>query len=100
VTMDGFNFDALLARLDDQREVSSQRHAENVERLRRIEEEVRRTNGRVTRNEEQIKTLFRQDKAEPAGTETVTLSRLKWYLACLAAGFGSALWLMHLLGKV
>lgn len=97
---DTVNFNVILARLDDQREVSAQRHAENVERLRRIEDEVRRTNGRVTRNEEQIKTLFRQDEGQQASGETVTLSRLKWYAVCVGAGFGGALWLMRLLGKL
>lgn len=55
--------DALRDRFEDERDANAERHSENVARLGRIEDQVRQTNGRVTRAEEQIKTLFGRVKA-------------------------------------
>lgn len=58
-------FRAVDERFETQQEQSRHQHAENVARMDRIEGhaertevEVRKTNGRVTRLEEQVRTLF------------------------------------------
>lgn len=92
-------FRLLREQRDEDRVVSSQRHTENVSRLVAIEVEVRATNGRVTRHDEQIKTLFGRS-ASSTGVEGVTLDRLKWYLACTGGGFGAAIGILKLMGKL
>lgn len=90
-------FEAVLARLDDDRELATQRHEENRLRLQGIDVEVRRTNGRVTRTEEQIRSLFARLKKPVDG---ITLANLKWYLACAGGGFAACMFLMKLMGKL
>lgn len=58
--------------------LSREQHAENLTRLDRIETEVRRTNGRVTRLEEQVKSLWRALKrgvSKPEDGEQGGISR-------------------------
>ena len=102
-------FDAIGVRLDEHRELATQRHQETSHRLETIETECRKTNGRVTKNEERIRSLWmytrqprKAETHEPstdAEKDTVTVGRLKWYVVCVSGGFGSCLWLMHALGK-
>lgn len=90
-------FAAVNRRLDDAQVRSTERHAENVERLVRIETEARTTNGRVTRAEEQIRTLFARPKSKG---DTLTLAELKWYLVIAGASVGgtvTVLQFLHLL---
>lgn len=49
-------------RLEESHKVRDQQHAENQGRLKAIEVECRMTNGRVTRTEERIATLFQRLK--------------------------------------
>lgn len=88
-------------RFDDQQERSQQRHVENISRLERIEAEVRRTNGRVTRAEEQIKTIFRAlaTKAKTAAheaaeeiSERTGITRRDVYMLGVGGGGIMALW--------
>jgi hypothetical protein len=51
--------EVLDAKLDWLERRQSERHVETTTRLDRIETQVRETNGRVTRHDEQIRTLFR-----------------------------------------
>lgn len=51
-------WDSIRTRFDDQIHQASLWHAENSRRLISIESEVKRTNGRVNKMEEQIRTLF------------------------------------------
>lgn len=51
-------FSATNRRFDEGRQETRDRHDDNIRRLDRIETEVRATNGRVTRHDEQIRTLF------------------------------------------
>jgi hypothetical protein len=93
-------------RLED-RALAGMRHAENSERLKVIEAEVRRTNGRVTRAEARLDALRgdrgeqgeRGERGEP-GEEPVTLDRLKWYLVCAGGGGSAMLALLRLMGKL
>lgn len=65
--------------------------------------EVRATNGRLTRAEEQIKALERKNDREredaaaaaEGDAERLTLGKLKWYLAVAAGSFGGAWWLFE-----
>lgn len=105
-------FDAIKAlRLED-RALASQRHSENVERFRSqdgklddIDGQVRTTNGRLTKAEEQIKTLFRgkcwNDDDDDAGDDrAVTRVDLRYLIVAFAAGAGVLAWLLHLAGKM
>lgn len=93
-------------RFDDLSEISKDRHEQNVLSLRRIEIEVRHTNGRVIRHDEQIRSLFKKteqtkgDKGDTGekGADAVTLDNLKWYIACVAGGFSAAFALLKLTG--
>jgi len=95
-------------RFDASADLSKERHAENVTRLGRIELEVRMTNGRVTRNEEQIRTLqetkgcpLSNGMAQIAGkNEAVTLERLRWYLVVAGSSIGGTIALLKLVGKL
>jgi hypothetical protein len=96
-------FEALKERLDDDRTVQTQRHNENVGRLASIEREVRHTNGRVTRNEEQIKSLFRRTERKPEEEEEQKfISRLdfRYLILSFVAGALVLAWLLHLIGKL
>lgn len=59
--------DNVTRRMDDHQSLARVQHQENVTRLERIETEVRTTNGRVTRHDEQLRTLFRRHDAKPHG---------------------------------
>lgn len=65
------------------------------EQLSSIEAEAKRTNGRVTRLEEQIRTLFRRGRE---AAHAVTLADLKWYLAVAGGSIGGTYWVLHALG--
>jgi hypothetical protein len=100
-------FAALKEQRADDRSRQDQQHAENRQTLQRqdqtlqrIEMEVRKTNGRVTRTEGQIEALLRDDKGEAPSADSVTLDRLKWYLACTGGGFAAAIALLKLMGKL
>jgi hypothetical protein len=64
-------------------------------RLESIETETKRTNGRVTRAEEQIRTLFRRGREV---AHALTLADLKWYLAVAGGSIGGTYWALHVLG--
>lgn len=103
--------DGITRRMDDAQELSYQRHEENIERFRdlgvdvkAVENEARKTNGRLATVEAEIrgiwariKSLGRKDDGE---AHDVTLGDLKWYIACAAGGFGAALGLLKLMGKL
>lgn len=108
-------FDLLRDVRVEDRQRADQRHAENVDRLARIEHEVRVTNGRVTKNEEHIQQLFVMQRGErgdhgergergPQGdagrVEEVTLDRLKWYLVIAGGSITGTVALLKLLGKL
>jgi response regulator RpfG family c-di-GMP phosphodiesterase len=103
------DMETVIARLEWMEARQAERHVDNVTRLDRIESEVRRTNGRVTRLEERMKTVFERLKSMlHRGTgasdgndgDGVTVGRLKWYLACAGGGFAACLWLLHAMGKI
>jgi hypothetical protein len=75
-----------------------ERHRDLAERLQRIEEQVRATNGRVTRHDERIETLFRSLKALPR--HVITQTQLWRYLivagSCISGTYG----VLHLLGLI
>lgn len=86
------------AEFSGMREIAARMHAETAGRLERIElrserieEQVRETNGRVTRHDEQIKTLFERVR-EGVTKGALTLADLKWYLvvagSCIAGTYG------------
>ena len=83
--------DTILQRLAWWEKLSAERHAENVERLMRIETEVKTTNGRVTRNEEQIRTL--QTRPSAIAQAKMFAAFAGWILAGFIA-------LLKLLGKL
>lgn len=61
------------------------RHEQNTARLERIEHEVRATNGRVTRHDEQIRTLFRTHRGgksaeADAASTVVTFGMVEWVI--------------------
>lgn len=109
-------FEAIKAlRLED-RALSSQRHSENVERFRKqdgklddIDDQVRTTNGRLTKAEEQIKILFRgkcwidgkEHKADEPKDDERPLTRIdfRYLILAFGAGAGALAWLYHLSGK-
>jgi hypothetical protein len=98
-------FEAVLGRLDDREGVATQRHAENVLRLQGIDVEVRRTNGRVTRAEEQIRSLFkrskdRTDSSHGDAGERLFWMRLRWVAWAAGGGFSGALVVLKLMGKL
>lgn len=100
-------FEAMKERFDDERGLQLQRHTENIGRLASIEREVRHTNGRVTRNEEQIKSLFAQGRRHDSTHEddtddakTITRIDLRYLLAAFIGGAALLAWLLHLIGKI
>lgn len=90
-------FIAVNRRLDDQAGVQRDRHDENIERLDRIETEAKQTNGRVTRHDEQIRTLFARAERARAGaleTQPVSFGAL-WKIVTAAGGAVAATyWVM------
>lgn len=79
-------FTAINRRFDDQFDVQRDRHEENVERLQRIEQEAKDTNGRVTRHDEQIKTLYWRMPTTGKGTEEDRAVTKRDILTFLAGG--------------
>jgi hypothetical protein len=77
-------FLAINRRFDDLQTSTQALHEENVERLERIDADVRKTNGRVTKLE-----------VRDGG---VTLANLKWYITIFVAGATLAIWAMVTLG--
>ncbi len=59
--------DRVMERLDVESRFRGQQHAENKEVLQQIHAEVRKTNGRVTRLEEQVRSIFQKLKAVATG---------------------------------
>lgn len=88
-------------RMDDAQATTRQQHVENMDRLERIEAEVRKTNGRVTRLEEQVRTLFRKvkEKADVLGERTGITRRDVTVFVCggggLMAAWKFAEWAFH-----
>jgi hypothetical protein len=94
---------------DDTREDAQTMHREGMNRLVRIEEQCRITNGRVSTLESEVRQVWvrikemawrRNKKTGEAESEGITLGDLKWYLVCLGAGFGAAIGLLKLMGKL
>jgi hypothetical protein len=107
-------FQHLEQRLDDLRDVGTERHVDNLARfaeqarhIRGLEASNVKAHHLLTEHREQIKTIFRQmrDQAAkssspmltvgpaPIGSvdqDVINVSRLKWYLACFSAGAGAA----------
>jgi hypothetical protein len=73
-----------------------ERHRDLAERLQRIEEQVRATNGRVTRSEERIETLFRSLKALPR--HVITQAQLWRYLTVAGSCIGGTYAVLRMLG--
>jgi len=113
--------EGITRRMDDAQVLSTQRHRENVERfsevrhdlqdvrddVKAVEKQARLTNGRVNTLEamvEWLKTRARVTRArendEDSDDAGLTLGDLKWYLVCVGAGFGAAMGLLKLLGKL
>jgi predicted methyltransferase len=106
-------FNALNVRVtelkDDTREDAQQMHRENKDRLVRIEDQCRITNGRVSTLESEVRSVWqrikeiarrRPDGDDDTEADHLTLGDLKWYLVCLGAGFGAAMGLLQLMGKL
>ena len=113
--------EGITRRMDDAQVLSTQRHRENVERfsevrhdlqdvrddVKAVEKQARLTNGRVNTLEamvEWLKTRARVTRArendEDSDSESPTLGDIKWYLMCVGAGFGAAMGLLKLMGKL
>lgn len=75
--------------------VSDERHRENRERLVRIEDKQDKTNGNVTRHEEQITTLFKRTKDAP--DEAVTQKTLAFWWSLIAGAAVLTYWAMRTL---
>lgn len=114
-------FEHLTGRLDDQRDVATQRHSENATKLAALEHEARLMATRVseahrklTGQEQQIRNLYslareaeedrkreRDERAAGGGDgEPLTLGRLKWYLVVYGSGAGTMVALFKILGKI
>jgi len=95
-------FSAMNRRMDDNEDVQRDRHDENVERLKEIEKDVKETNGRVTRHDEQIRTLFARLKTSIASsTSTYGKRELGIFLsggASLIAAWRFVEWAFNHLG--
>lgn len=104
---------AINRRLDDQQERSNERHEANQDWLWRIDkkvdavvEQTTRTNGRVSILENAVEWLKAKvrERTNPVTGEgesaSVTLGDLKWYIACAVGGFGAAIGLLKLMGKL
>jgi hypothetical protein len=74
------------------RQEQTVRHDDNRDRLERIEEHAKHTNGRVTRHDEQIRTLFKGK-----GTDVLTLRQVWIYLGCVGFGGYSVWWALTVL---
>ena len=100
---------------EDTREDAQQMHRENKEtareqkeRLVRIEDQCRITNGRVSTLESEVRGVWQRIKelARKRGDDDdgeaspVTLGDLKWYLVCVGGGFGACIALLKLMGKL
>lgn len=93
---------------DDTREDAQQMHRESKDQLRRIEDQCRITNGRVSTLESEVRGVWQRIKelARKRGDDddgeanAVTLGDLKWYLVCVGGGFGACIALLKLMGKL
>lgn len=94
---------------DDTREDAVHMHKEQRERLVRIEEQCRITNGRVSTLEAEVRNVWvrikelawrRNAKTGEAEPQGITLGDLKWYLACAGGGAGAVLAILKLMGKL
>ena len=113
--------EGITRRMDDAQILSTQQHRENVERfsevrhdlqdvrddVKAVEKQARLTNGRVNTLEamvEWLKTRARVTRAreneEDGDNDGLTLGDLKWYLLCVGGGFGAAMGLLKLMGKL
>lgn len=100
--------DAVLQKLEWVERRNAERHADLSSRLDRIEvhsREIERqaltTNGRVTRHDEQIRTLFERVKAigrQAAGGDLELIKRLRWYVAVFVLGGGAVLTVLRIAG--
>lgn len=87
-------------RMDDHQSLARVQHQENTTRLERIETEVRTTNGRVTRHDEQLRTLFRREDTrapvEEADAETLPLNikSARLWIGLAAACIGGTYFIM------
>lgn len=106
-------FEAMKQQRLEDRALSTQRHSENIarfakqdEKLDSIDDQVHATNGRVTKAEEQIRTLFngvagpRGERGEKGDERTVTRFDLRYLILAFAAGGAFIVWLLHLVGKL
>lgn len=76
----------------------TERHEENRARLERIEKQVTDTNGRVTRHDEQIRTLFRRHGRDKDGADApLTLSMAARYLLIASACISATYWVLVVL---
>ncbi len=88
-------------------ELRQQQHEENIgrfeaqdERLETIEQEVKTTNGKVIRHEEQIRTLFERGKTSPTRSPGITKRDVQMFLSgggALIAAWKFAEWAVPLL---
>lgn len=94
---------------DDTRDDAQTMHRENMNRLARIEDQVRLTNGRVSTLESEVRSVWqrikdiarrRQDGDDETEASHLTLGDLKWYVVCVGGGFGAAIGLLKLMGKL
>lgn len=93
---------------DDTKEDAQEMHRETKDRLVRIEDQCRMTNGRVSILESEVRGVWQRikdltrrksDDGDGEGKE-ITLGDLKWYLVCVGGGFGAAIGLLKLMGKL
>lgn len=103
-------FEAMKQQRLEDRELSSQRHTENIarfakqdEKLESIDVQVHKTNGRVTVAEERIRTLFNKlvgKRDEDGDARAVSRVDLRYLILAFAAGAATLVWLLHLVGKL
>jgi hypothetical protein len=95
-------FNAINQRFDDAQSNQERMHEENAARLVRIEDEVRQTNGRVTRLEAQQGALDRRpasrDGRDGRDAREITLPALKWWLTIIGASIGATWWFLQTIG--
>ena len=83
-----------------------ERFADTSERLERIEDQVRETNGRVTRHDEQLKSVREalRERAEAMKNDgesgTIRRKDIQWWLWIAGGSIGGTIAILRLLGRL
>jgi hypothetical protein len=91
-------FEDIHRRMDDTRDIQTERHNQNLAKMIRLDEDIRSVevavnaiNGTVVGHTHDIKELF-------ARGIPITLSNLRWYLSIAGVTAAVMIWILHTVG--